>query len=159
VVANAGVGGTFDIAGASLEDWKKVNSVNYDGVFYLARVAGPIFKAQGSGNFIATASMSGHIVNIPKNQVAYNATKAAVIHFCKSLAVEWKDFARVNVVSPGFFDTSMGAGAEVLKVAHEMAILGRQGDPRELKGVSIDLFSLTLLNTFYSLLDLFVPRQ
>jgi NAD(P)-dependent dehydrogenase (short-subunit alcohol dehydrogenase family) len=40
VVANAGVGGTFDIAGASLEDWKQVNSVNYDGVFYLARVVG-----------------------------------------------------------------------------------------------------------------------
>jgi sorbose reductase len=140
VVANAGIGGTFDIAGASLEDWQKVNSVNYDGVFYLARVAGPIFKAQGSGNFIATASISGHIVDIPKNQVAYNASKAAVIHFCKSLAVEWKDFARVNVVSPGFINTSPDVDPEVLKAAHEMAIMGRQGDPRELKGVSVDMF-------------------
>ncbi|EIN11559.1 NAD(P)-binding protein [Punctularia strigosozonata HHB-11173 SS5] len=141
VVANGGIGGSFDIAGASLEDWRKVNSVNYDGVFYLARVAGTIFKAQGFGNFIATASMSGHIVNIPKNQAAYNAGKAAVIHFCKSLAVEWKDFARVNVVSPGFFDTKMGAGPEVLKTAHEMAVLGRQGDPRELKGIFLYLAS------------------
>jgi hypothetical protein len=40
-VANAGTTGTFDIAGASLDDWRKVNSVNYDGVFYLARVVGP----------------------------------------------------------------------------------------------------------------------
>jgi len=141
VVANAGTTGTFDISGASLEDWKKVNSVNYDGVFYLARVVGPIFKKQGSGNFIVTASMSGSIVNIPNNQAAYNATKAAVIHFSKSLAVEWKDFARVNTVSPGFFDTNMGASSDVLKVAYEMAVLGRQGDPRELKGVYLYLAS------------------
>jgi NAD(P)-dependent dehydrogenase (short-subunit alcohol dehydrogenase family) len=59
----------------------------------------------------------------------------AVIHFCKSLAVEWKNFARVNTVSPGFFDTGMGAGPTVLKTAFEMAALGRQGDVKELKGV------------------------
>ncbi len=38
------------------------------------------------GSFIATASMSGHIVNIPQLQAAYNASKAAVIHLCRSLA-------------------------------------------------------------------------
>jgi sorbose reductase len=59
-----------------------------------------------------------------------------VTHFCKSLAVEWKNFARVNVVSPGFFDTGMGAASgPIRKVAQEFAVLGRQGDPRELKGV------------------------
>lgn len=114
-----------------------MNAVNYDSVFYLARVAGPIFKRQGRGNFIATASMSGHIVNVPGNQAAYNAGKAAVIHFCKSLAVEWRAFARVNTVSPGFFNTGMGASPETLKTAYEMAALGRQGDARELKGVSV----------------------
>lgn len=61
----------------------------------------------------------------------------AVTHFCKSLAVEWKDFARVNVVSPGFFDTGMGAATEeIQKIAYEFAALGRQGNPKELKGVS-----------------------
>jgi sorbose reductase len=142
VVANAGVGGSFNVAGASLEEWEKVRSVNYDGVFYLARVVGPIFKQQGSGNFIVTSSMSAHIVNVPKNQAAYNATKAGVTHFCKSLAVEWKDFARVNVVSPGFFDTGMGAAnEEIQKIAYEFAVLGRQGDPKELKGVFLYLAS------------------
>lgn len=33
-----------------------------------------------AGSFIATASMSGHIVNIPQLQAAYNAAKAGVIH-------------------------------------------------------------------------------
>jgi sorbose reductase len=63
----------------------------------------------------------------------------AVIHFSKSLAVEWKDFARVNTVSPGFFDTNMGASDAVRETALTMAALGRTGDPRELKGVRIVL--------------------
>jgi NAD(P)-dependent dehydrogenase (short-subunit alcohol dehydrogenase family) len=41
----------------------------------------------------------------------------------------------VNTVSPGFFETDMGAGPGVRKTALEMAVLGRTGDPRELKGV------------------------
>lgn len=41
----------------------------------------------------------------------------------------------MNIVSPGFFDTGMGAAPEVLEAAYDMAVLGRQGDPRELKGV------------------------
>lgn len=70
-------------------------------------------------------------------KAVYNGTKAALTHFAKSLAYEWRDFARVNIVSPGFFDTGMGASPEVLDVAYDMAVLGRQGDPRELKGVSV----------------------
>lgn len=50
--------------------------------------------------------------------------------------------ARVNIVSPGFFDTGMGAAPDVLDVAFDMAVLGRQGTPRELKGVSSPLFGL-----------------
>lgn len=42
----------------------------------------------------------------------------------------------MNIVSPGFFDTGMGAAEEVLEGAYDMAVMGRQGDPRELKGVS-----------------------
>ncbi|MEI8200836.1 MAG: SDR family oxidoreductase [Eubacteriales bacterium] len=38
---------------------------------------------------INTASMSGHIVNVPQPQCSYNASKAGVIQLTKSLAVEW----------------------------------------------------------------------
>jgi sorbose reductase len=66
---------------------------------------------------------------------------SAVIHLSKSLAVEWKDFARVNTVSPGFFDTGMGASEGVMPTALSMAVMGRTGDPRELKGVYLYLAS------------------
>lgn len=85
--------------------------------------------------------MSAHIVNIPVDQPVYNASKAFVTHFGKSLAREWRDFARVNIVSPGFFDTKMGAGPAVANEAYRMACLGRQGHVKEIKGLYLYLAS------------------
>jgi len=140
-VANAGMGGGGEVTSFTDEQWHKVVDVNYSSVFYCARAAGLIFKKQGFGNFIVTSSMSAQIVNMPLTQAVYNGSKAALTHFAKSLAYEWRAFARVNIVSPGFFNTGMGAMAEVLDVAHSMAVLGRQGDPRELKGIYLYLAS------------------
>lgn len=72
--------------------------VNLDGAFFTAQAAARIFKSQGSGNIIFTASVSAILVNVPQKQAAYNASKAGVVHLAKSLAVEWVDFARVNCV-------------------------------------------------------------
>ncbi|KAB8228171.1 uncharacterized protein BDW43DRAFT_292024 [Aspergillus alliaceus] len=72
---------------------------------WTAQAAGKIFKRQGKGNLIITASVSSILVTIPQTPVAYNASKAAVVHLTKSLPVEWSDFARVNCISPGFIMT------------------------------------------------------
>lgn len=53
---------------------------------------------------------------------------------CKSVARDWRLFARVNTISPGFFDTAMGAAPEVADTVHRYSVLGRQGDPKELAG-------------------------
>ena len=60
-----------------------------------------------SGSFIATASMSAHVANIPQLQATYNASKAAIVHMCRSLGVEWVGFARANSVSPGYMRTEI----------------------------------------------------
>lgn len=112
-----------------------------DGVVFCSKYVGAVFKRQGFGNLIITSSVSAHVVNIPVDQPVYNGTKAFVSHFGKSLAREWRDFARVNVVSPGFFDTRMGAGPETLQEAYRMAVLGRQGHTREIKGLYVYLAS------------------
>jgi sorbose reductase len=85
--------------------------------------------------------MSAHIVNVPVDQPVYNATKAFVTHFGKSIAREWREFARVNIVSPGFFDTKMGASDAVINEAYRMTPLGRQGDVKEIKGLYLYLAS------------------
>jgi len=64
-----------------------------------------------------------------------------VTHLGKSLAREWREFARVNIVSPGFFDTNMGASPQVINEGYRMAVLGRQGHVKEIKGVYLYLAS------------------
>ena len=53
--------------------------------------------------------MSGqHVVNVPQQQVAYNASKAGLVAMTKSLAHEWAGRGvRVNALSPGYVDTPL----------------------------------------------------
>ena len=56
------------------------------------------------GSIVLVASMSGTIVNYPQEQSCYNASKAGVIQFGKSLGAEWAKYnIRVNCISPGKF--------------------------------------------------------
>ncbi|KIY01327.1 uncharacterized protein Z520_02879 [Fonsecaea multimorphosa CBS 102226] len=140
-VANAGMAISKPILEQTVDEYRKQMAVNVDGVFFCAKYAGEVFKKQGRGNLIITSSMSAHIVNVPVDQPVYNSTKAAVTHLGKSLAREWRDFARVNIVSPGFFQTKMGASPLCENEGHRMAVLGRQGHVRELKGLYLYLAS------------------
>jgi sorbose reductase len=107
VVINAGVCSNINSLEYTEESWHHINSVNVDGAMWTAQAAGPgrIFKAQGRGNLVITASVSSILVNYPQAQAAYNSSKAAVAHLGKCLAVEWAAFARVNMVSPGYIAT------------------------------------------------------
>jgi sorbose reductase len=105
IVANAGVTLEKDALEVSADEFRNVMAVNVDGAFYAVQAAGNIFKKQGSGNAIFTSSVSAHLVNLPQKQAVYNASKAAVTQLAKCLAVEWTEFARVNVISPGFIAT------------------------------------------------------
>ena len=52
--------------------------------------------------------MSGSIVNAPQHQLAYNASKAGVLHLTRSLAAEWgARGVRVNSISPGYTRTKL----------------------------------------------------
>jgi len=106
-VANAGIAAHHDNLTCAEEDWHEIMKVNLDGAMFTAQAAGNIFKQQGpgAGSMIFTASVSVILVNIPQRQSAYNASKAAVVHLAKCLAVEWMEFARVNCISPGFIET------------------------------------------------------
>jgi sorbose reductase len=140
-VANAGTGDSQPLLDQSLDSYRNLMATNVDGVVFSAKYAGEIFKAQGFGNLILTSSISAHIVNVPVDQPIYNATKAYVSHLGKSLAREWREFARVNIVSPGFFDTKMGAGPKVITEGMRMIPLGRQGNVKEIKGLFLYLAS------------------
>ncbi|KAK9366196.1 NAD(P)-binding protein [Lipomyces kononenkoae] len=143
VVANSGVCANVPSLEYTEETWNRNNSVNYDGVMWTAQAAGRIFKKQGKGNLIITASVSALLVNIPQTQAAYNASKAAVVHLAKSLAVEWTEFARVNCISPGFILTKMLTNQPKELMAQWLAMIpaGRICNAAELKGAYVFLAS------------------
>ena len=139
---NAGISINVPAEEMTYEQWRKVLDINLTGVFLTATAAGRYMIRQGKGSIINTASMSGHIVNIPQPQVAYNASKAGVIMLTKSLAVEWADKnVRVNSISPGYIMTDLIKGHELIPEWTKLSPLKRMGKPEELQGVALYLAS------------------
>lgn len=141
---NAGICINVPAEEMSFEQWKKVIDINLTGVYLTAQAAGKVMLKQGHGSIINTASMSGHIVNVPQPQCAYNASKAGVIQLTKSMAVEWAARGvRVNSISPGYIGTELVMADENLKglIAewNKLSPLGRIGKPEELQSVCVYL--------------------
>ena len=90
-----------------------------------------------------TASMSGHVINVPQTIGHYCASKAAVIQLAKAMAVEFAPHGiRVNSVSPGYVMTEL---VEPLTTFHEAwkprIPMGRLGRPEEMMGLYVYLAS------------------
>ncbi len=106
VVANAGIAEHIPAQDYPEDKFREMFDVNLNGAFWTAQAAARVFERQfkaggsGRGSIIFTASVSATLVNVPQKQAAYNASKAALVHLSKSLAVEWVNFTRVNSVSP-----------------------------------------------------------
>ena len=132
-ISNAGKLADKSVLDGSVDDWYGVMGTDLNGSFHCAKAVGEHFKQRGSGSFVITASMSGHIANYP---AAYNTSKAGCLHLAKSLANEWRGFARVNSVSPGYMDTGLmdEVDAKTQEVWKSMIPVGRYGDAKELKG-------------------------
>jgi NAD(P)-dependent dehydrogenase (short-subunit alcohol dehydrogenase family) len=143
---NAGTFQNIPAEEMPLDEFKRVIDTNLTGAFITARAAGKAMIPSKSGSIILTASMSGHIANIPQSQCAYNASKAGVIMLGKSLAIEWaKHGIRVNTISPGYIYTWSDKPIpeeEIGKTNFEQwTPLKRFGQAEELQGLVLYLAS------------------
>ncbi|CAI0997754.1 SDR family oxidoreductase [Serratia ficaria] len=142
---NAGICQHKDAMLCTPHEWKKVIDVNLNGVFFVAQAFSRyLISNKKNGNIVNTASMSGTIVNTPQCQASYNASKSAVVHLTKSLAVELASKGiRVNSISPGYIKTEMtGTVRQSWQDFWVESIpFKRMGTPEELAGAVIYLLS------------------
>jgi len=120
--------------------WLKVIDVNLNGTFWFCRAFGNSMLKAGTGSIVNIGSMSGFIVNKPQGQAHYNASKAAVHHLTKSLAVEWAPRGvRVNAVAPTYIDTELNSlvkdDAEMYGAWLDGTPMNRMGNPDEVASV------------------------
>jgi sorbose reductase len=143
-VCNAGIVNVTGMLDMSLDEFQAIQNTNVTGVFLTAQAAARAMVRQGHGGVIInTASMSGHIINIPQQVGHYCTSKAAVIHLTKAMAVEFAPHQiRVNSVSPGYIRTELVEPlAEYHRLWEPKIPLGRMGRPEELTGLFLYLAS------------------
>ncbi|MEO6088774.1 MAG: SDR family oxidoreductase [Umezawaea sp.] len=104
LVNNAGVMPISPLDDLRVDEWDEMVDVNLKGVLHGIAAALPVFRRQGSGQFVATASTAA-FRTVP-TQAVYSGTKVAVRAVFDGLRQEAGDRLRVTVVSPGLTSTN-----------------------------------------------------
>lgn len=132
LVNNAGVAVYGLLTDLDPAVWQRLFDVNVTGMYNCCCCAIPPMVHEKAGHIINLASILG--TNGASCEVAYSATKGAVVAFTKALAKELGPSGiRVNCVSPGVILTDMVANVapEVLAELAQEAPLGKNGTPED----------------------------
>ncbi len=142
------VGGPVE---TSEESWDRVNDVNLKSMFLTCKHSLPHMERQGKGAIVNIASISGiRWTGVP--YVSYSATKAAVIHFTRVVALQYaRAGIRANSILPGLMNTPMvhaslvgayGANAEeMVRKRDAQCPMGRMGDAWDVAHAALFLAS------------------
>ena len=138
---NAGIGGSFEpFLDDDFADFDRVMAVNVLGVMVGCQRAARHMKEQGGGVILNTTSIGG--INAGAGVMAYRATKAAVIHITRSMAVELaRHNIRVNCIAPAHIPTAINANLDQSLIVRAMQPLQRVGSPRDVAEAFVYLAS------------------
>ncbi|GAA3736442.1 SDR family oxidoreductase [Streptomyces tremellae] len=110
LVSNAGTMAVSPFDELRQDDWDAMVATHVTGLLNGIGAALPVFRRQGSGQFVNVASTAAHVVKSP--QGVYAATKTAVKVLSEGLRQESGPGLRVTLISPGFTHTEgVGKGA------------------------------------------------
>ena len=143
LVNNAATMAPMPLLEQSEAEWDRVMAVNLKSVFLCTQAAGRHMVKHKYGKIINMASTGGEIAG-PKN-ASYHASKAGIILFTKSVALEWIRYnINVNAVGPGFVDTEL-VDQFIQKGTRESSLKGfpirRLADPQEIAHLVVFLAS------------------
>ncbi len=145
LVNNAGGGFTNLAIDVPEEEFDATLNINLKATFFAAQAAAKIMMRQGGGRIINMSSQGGYAA-LPTESI-YCASKAAVSHLTKCLAVEWGQFnITVNAVAPTFIATpgteeALADPAFRADTIERIAALHRIGEPVEVSGAVVFLAS------------------
>ncbi|HSC43833.1 MAG TPA: SDR family NAD(P)-dependent oxidoreductase [Candidatus Binatia bacterium] len=143
LVNNAGIFPTSSVEEMAEEEWDRVIGTNLIGTFLCSRAVVPHLLTQRSGRIISLTS--GRAFQGARHGSHYAASKAGIIGFSKSLALEIAPYGiTVNVICPGITDTAQPRGhqtEEQIYAQGQRIPLGRIGQPEDLAGPAIFLAS------------------
>jgi 3-oxoacyl-[acyl-carrier protein] reductase len=139
LVNNAGIalmknGVKVPLIEMSYEEWDRVIQVNLTGMFNLCKACLPSMMARRYGKIVNIASVAAKTGGFAA-PIHYTASKAGVIGFTKSLAIEAAPYGiNANVVMPSRVETKLGLSApeEVLNRRRSQIPLGRFGTPEDI---------------------------
>lgn len=143
LVNNVGTMSPAPILEITEEEWDRVFAVNLKSYFLCIQAAGRHMVKQRYGKIINMASTGGVIAG--PNNASYHASKAAVIHFTKAVAIEWiRHNIYVNAIGPGTVDTPL-ADKFIQKGTRETMLkavpIRRFADPVEIANLVVFLAS------------------
>lgn len=144
LINNAGLNVRKSVTDLTPEDWRRVIETNVSSAFLLCRSFVPHMKGQGYGRILNIASVMGSI-SLP-NRTAYSASKAALLGFTRSLALELaEERITVNTISPGLFETELARpvldNPEIRAQFLANIPLARTGKPEEIGALAVYLCS------------------
>lgn len=143
LVNSAGVAIGGPVVEVTVDDWRKVMSINVEGVFNTTSLAVPHLKKVG-GSIVNVSSVSG--LGGDWGFSPYNASKGAVSNFTRALALELGgQGVRVNAVAPSLTDTDMASfiseNEEMMSLFKARMPLGRAAKPSEVASAIAFLLS------------------
>ncbi|MGW5189379.1 SDR family NAD(P)-dependent oxidoreductase [Kribbella sp. NPDC004138] len=140
LVAGAAVQPRSPVLDMDAASWSRTLQVNLDGVVWACQAVVPHMVTRRSGSVVVFTS--GMASTGYAGAAAYSASKAALVAFAKTLAVEVAgDRVRVNVVAPGVIDTEQFRGANAgTDREHWQDTIGI-GDPEDVVGPLLFLLS------------------
>ena len=132
LICNAGISISGLMSQLTESQWDRLFDVNVKGMYHCVNAATPYFLKKQSGCIITISSMWGQVG--ASCEVAYSATKGAIIAMTKALAQELGPAGvRVNCIAPGVIQTDMCAhiDEEIMAQLKEESPIGKLGTPAD----------------------------